>query len=617
MHLNRGLGSKHMDEEQEFRLQGAPVSEGIAIGTSFFINLLMDEVVPEFSIKASQVENEINRYREALISCKIELTYLKQSLQKECSLEAIDIIDTHILMLEDPLIRENVEGKIRVIKRNTESVFSTVIREYEKKFSKMKDPFFQQRLIDILDLSKRILSHLGEKSKVNYSEIPLSSIVFAKELIPSHTAAIQASRVCAFVTQSGGGNSHAALIARAKGIPYVSSIDVNLFRATQGKSIIVDGQTGEIIVNPKPSTLARYKEIKKRLKTSYQLLQQDVNHVTETIDGYRVHMLANVGNLQDLEEMHMYRAEGVGLFRSEYLFLEKHSLFISEEEQVLAYLDIIDKSRGLPCVIRVFDIGGDKNPNLFFEHEKEANPVLGCRGIRFLLRYPNIFRTQLRAIMRAARQADVRLLLPLISDIHELLDSKRIIGEVHDELVEQGVIERRSYLLGCMIEVPSVVFICDAIAKEVDFLSIGTNDLVQYTLGIDRSNPAMSEFCYPAHPSVIRMIKMVVMEGRKQNKPVTICGEIASSPIFVPLLLGLGVNHFSCSPRYIPFVKRAVRNTVLLEAYELAQRILQMSSPTEISKTLVEAYSNLLPANKNSGLSFSSRLVAEEVVQPI
>lgn len=606
-----------MDEEQEFRLQGAPVSEGIAIGTSFFINLLMDEVVPEFSIKASQVDNEINRYREALISCKIELTYLKQSLQKECSLEAIDIIDTHILMLEDPLIRENVEGKIRVIKRNTESVFSTVIREYEKKFSKMKDPFFQQRLIDILDLSKRILSHLGEKSKVNYSEIPLSSIVFAKELIPSHTAAIQASRVCAFVTQSGGGNSHAALIARAKGIPYVSSIDVNLFRAAQGKSIIVDGQTGEIIVNPKPSTLARYKEIKTRLKTSYQLLQQDVNHVTETIDGYRVHMLANVGNLQDLEEMHLYRAEGVGLFRSEYLFLEKHSLFISEEEQVLAYLDIIDKSRGLPCVIRVFDIGGDKNPNLFFEHEKEANPVLGCRGIRFLLRYPNIFRTQLRAIMRAARQADVRLLLPLISDIHELLDSKRMIGEVHNELVEQGIIERRSYLIGCMIEVPSVVFICDAIAKEADFLSIGTNDLVQYTLGIDRSNPAMSDCCYPAHPSVIRMIKMVVMEGRKQNKPVTICGEIASNPIFVPLLLGLGVNNFSCSPRYIPFVKRAVRNTVLLEAYELAQRILQMSSPAEISTTLLEAYSNLLPASKNSGLSFSSRLVAEEVVQPI
>ncbi|NDE82048.1 MAG: phosphoenolpyruvate--protein phosphotransferase [Chlamydiia bacterium] len=617
MHLSKGLRSRSMEDDLEFRIQGAPVSEGIAIGTSFFIDLAIDEVIPEFAIKASQVAYEITRYRDALSSCKIELTYLKQSLQKEGSLEAIDIIDTHILMLEDPLIKENVEEKIRVVKRNTESVFSTVIRDYEKKFSKMKDPFFQQRIVDILDLSKRILSHLSDKGKLNFSEIPLSSVVFSKELIPSHTAAIQASRVCAFVTQSGGGNSHAALIARAKGIPYVSSIDVDLFRALQGKSIIIDGQTGEVIVNPKPSTLARYKEIKTRLKTSHQLLQQDINHITETVDGYSVHILANAGNLHDLEEMHIYRAEGVGLFRSEYLFLEKHTLFISEEEQVCAYIDIIKKAKGLPCVIRVFDIGGDKNPNLFFEHEKEANPVLGCRGIRFLLRYPNIFRTQLRAIMRASYDADVRILLPLISDIHELLEAKRIIGEVHNELVDQGLIQRRTYLVGCMIEVPSVVFICDAIAKESDFLSIGTNDLVQYTLGIDRSNPSMSDFCYPAHPSVIRMIKMVVMEARKQNKPVTICGEIASNPVFVPLLLGLGVNNFSCSPRYIPFVKRAVRNTVLLEAYELAQRILQMSSPIEISQTLLEAYSNSMPASKNSGLSFASESVAEEVVQPI
>ncbi len=617
MHLSKGLRSRGMEDDLEFRIQGAPVSEGIAIGTSFFIDFAIDEMIPEFAIKASQVAYEINRYRDALSSCKIELTYLKQSLQKEGSLEAIDIIDTHILMLEDPLIKENVEEKIRVVKRNTESVFSNVIRDYEKKFSKMKDPFFQQRIVDILDLSKRILSHLSDKGKFNFSEIPLSSVVFSKELIPSHTAAIQASRVCAFVTQSGGGNSHAALIARAKGIPYVSSIDVDLFRSLQGKSIIVDGQTGEVIVNPKPSTLARYKEIKTRLKTSYQLLQQDINHITETVDGYPVHILANAGNLHDLEEMHMYRAEGVGLFRSEYLFLEKHTLFISEEEQVSAYIDIIKKAKGLPCVIRVFDIGGDKNPNLFFEHEKEANPVLGCRGIRFLLRYPNIFRTQLRAIMRASYDADVRILLPLISDIHELLEAKRIIGEVHNELVDQGLIERRTYLVGCMIEVPSVVFICDAIAKESDFLSIGTNDLVQYTLGIDRSNPSMSDFCYPAHPSVIRMIKMVVMEARKQNKPVTICGEIASNPVFVPLLLGLGMNNFSCSPRYIPFVKRAVRNTVLLEAYELAQRVLQMSSPIEISQTLLEAYSNSMPGSKNSGLSFASESVAEEVVQPI
>lgn len=601
-----------MDENKEFRLQGAPVSEGIAIGTSFFITPQTDETIPEFSIRSHQIDDEIQRYRGALAACKVELDFLKQNLEKEGSQEAVDIIETHIQMLEDPLITQHVEEKIRKVLRNTESVFSAVIREYEKKFAKMKDAFFQQRLIDILDLSKRILSHLGERNKINFSEIPASSIVFAKELIPSHTAAIQASRVSAFVTQSGGGNSHAALIARAKGIPYVSSIDVDLFQNVQGRCIIVDGQTGEIIVNPDKATLDKYKEIKTRLKTSYQLLQQDVHHLTETVDGYLVHILANVGNLADLDEMHNYRPEGIGLFRSEYLFLEKHTLFISEEEQYAAYCELIEKSKGMSVVIRVFDIGGDKNPDLFFEHEKEANPVLGCRGIRFLLRHPNIFRTQLRAIMRAAKDANVKLLLPLVSDIHELYEAKKIINEVQDELVEQGIVQRRYYPVGCMIEVPSVVFICDAIAKEADFLSIGTNDLVQYTLGIDRSNPSMSDFCYPAHPSVIRMIKMVVMEARKQNKPVTICGEIASNPIFIPLLLGLGVNEFSCSPRYIPFVKRAVRNTVLLEAYELAQRILQMSSPTEISKTLVEAYSDSLPANKIKGLSFSSKTVVEE-----
>lgn len=595
-----------MKEEKEFRLQGAPVSEGIAIGTSFFISPQTDDLIEEFSIHGAQVESEIARYRKALASCKVELSYLKQNLENEGSIDAVDIIDTHIQMLEDPLIKEHVEEKIRLVQRNTESVFSAVIREYEKKFSKMKDSFFKQRLIDILDLSKRILSHLGDKNKIDLSEIPQSSIVFAKELIPSHTAAIQASRVSAFVTHSGGGNSHAALIARAKGIPYVSSIDVEIFQSLQGRNIIVDGQTGEIIVNPGKDTLDKYREIKTRLKTSYQLLQQDSNYIAETVDGYVVNIFANVGNLTDLDEMHSYRPEGIGLFRSEYLFLEKDSLFISEEEQYAAYCELMRKSQGMSVVIRVFDIGGDKNPSFFLEHEKEANPVLGCRGIRFLLRHPNIFRTQLRAIMRAAKDADVKLLLPLVSDILELREAKKIIAEVQDELVQQGVVEKREYPVGCMIEVPSVVFICDAIAKESDFLSIGTNDLVQYTLGIDRSNPSMSDFCYPAHPSVIRMIKMVVMEARKQNRSVTICGEIASNPIFIPLLLGLGVNQFSCSPRYIPFVKRAVRNTVLLEAYELAQRVLQMSSPTDISKTLVEAYSDSLPSNRIKGFSFAS-----------
>ncbi len=578
-----------MNTSTEFRVHGAPVSEGIAIGVLFHLNSGSEDLIPDFAIPEQGIFLEIERYRSALALAKEDLLFLQKSLEKEGSQNAANIIEAHIQMLEDPSITTQVEERICSLKKNAEAVFSGIVSEYEKKFSKIKDVFFQQRVIDLLDLSKRILGNLSHKTSFNFADIPKNSIVFAKELIPSHTAAIHASRVSAFITQSGGGNSHAALIARAKGIPYVSSIDMSLLEKAKGGYVIVDGQTGEIIFHPTEATLENYRERKTRLKTTYQLLQQDVHYHTETMDGYRVHTFANVGNLLDLEEMQNYRPEGIGLFRSEYLFLEKNTVFLSEEEQIQTYLQLVQKANRLPIVIRVFDIGGDKNPELFLEHEKETNPVLGCRGIRFLLRHLSIFRTQIRAIMRAGNGANVKILLPMVSDIHEVLEAKKIIQEVRQELIEQNLIGSQNFPIGCMVEVPSVVFICDAIAREVDFLSIGTNDLVQYTLGMDRSNPAMSDCLYPAHPSVIRMIKMVVVEAKRQNKPVTICGEIASNPLFVPLLLGLGIHNFSCSPRYIPLIKKAIRQCVLLEAFKLARRVLQMSSPLEISHALLEA----------------------------
>lgn len=570
-----------MNEIQELRLQGAPVSEGIAMGEVYFLPDVPEEAIPDFFIAKDRLEEEVLRYQKALDLSREDLLFLKFSLQKEGSQEAFDIIESHMQMLEDPLLTTQVEEDIRRLQKNAEFVFVQMIRDYERKFSRIKDPFFQQRIIDVLDLSKRILGHLFEKHKVNLSDIPLSSIVFVKELIPSYTAAIQASRVGAFVTQQGGGSSHAALIARARGIPYISNID--LTEKTLGSFAIVDGRSGEIIFNPEPATLEKYKEMRTRLKTTYKLLQQDLHPITETIDGYPVHIYANVGSLADLEEMHMYKAEGIGLLRSEYLFLEKNTVFLSEEEQVQAYSEVIDKAGGLSLVMRVFDIGGDKNPDMFLEQEREANPVLGCRGIRFLLRHPTIFRTQLRSIMRASIGRDVKLLLPLVSDVQEIWRAKKIIQEVQEEL---GITQR--FALGCMIEVPSAALLCDAIAREVDFLSIGTNDLIQYTLGMDRSSSANCDFFYPAHPSVVRMIKMVMVEAKKQNKPVTVCGEIASNPVFIPLLLGLGVNELSCSPRYIPLVKRAVRRSALLETFKLTQRILQMSSSVEIAQALAE-----------------------------
>ncbi len=582
-----------MSTLQEFRIQGSGISEGIAIGSLLFLPSLLEESILEFSVAQSHLNCEIARYYKALEQSREDIRFLQFKLKKEDSQEALEILESHVQMLEDPLMTFHVEEKIRATQKNAESVFSSVIREYEQKFSRIQDPFFQQRIVDVLDVSKRVLDHLSGKGRLNFSDIPEDSIIFTRELSPSHVAAMQATaRIGAFITQQGGSSSHAALMARAKGIPYVSNIDVSdileKLRTVGNCSVIVDGKSGEVIFCPVPSTLKTYQDVKVRLKTTYQLLQQDLHPITETNDGYPVHVYANIGNLVDLEEMQASCPEGIGLFRSEYLFLEKNTLFLSEEEQMKAYSEIAKKAEGLSIVVRVFDIGGDKNPQVFFEQEKESNPVLGCRGIRFLLRHPDLFQTQLRAIMRAFQEVEAKILLPLISDPQEVIEAKEIIEATLKQLQAEGCVSKKRFPIGCMIEVPSAAFLCDAIAKEVDFFSIGTNDLVQYTLGMDRSNPTTQDFFHPNHPSVIRMIKMIVLEAKRQNKPITICGEMASSPLFIPLLIGLGLNEFSCAPRHIPLIKKAIRRCNLFHCYQLAQKILQMGSHGEIAKVLAE-----------------------------
>lgn len=579
------------DEQKEILIKGFPVSEGIAIGIPFFLQPVEEEV-PEFPITLREVDDEIARYRSALFSSRQDLTQLRTHLAEEASADAATIIDSHIQMLEDPLMTVHMEEKIRQTLQNPESVFQSVITDYEKRFSQKTDGFFQERLVDVIDLAKRVLGHLCPSKGPSLNNVPFNSIVFADELIPSHTASAQTVRVSAFVTQSGGGNSHAALIARAKGIPYVACVDISALQNIPSKCVIVDGQTGDVIFNPTPLTLEKYKQRKTCIKTTYQLLQKELQYDAETIDGCAIQVFANIGDVGDLENIHQLGAEGVGLFRTEYLFFQHRQLISSEEEQYRAYIELVRTVGKGPIVIRVFDVGGDKNPELFSEGMKEPNPVLGCRGIRFLLRHKEIFKTQLRALLRAGVHGDVRILLPLISDLSELEASRALISEIENALRSEGIPFKANIPVGCMIEVPSAVLICDALAKKSDFLSIGTNDLVQYTLGIDRSNPAMSDFCYPAHPSVLRMIKMVNTEAKRHGKTVSICGEIASNPFFVPLLLGLGVDQLSCSPRYIPIVKRAIRQTSLLAACNLAQRVLRLNSTKEVSQVLLEAYNN-------------------------
>ena len=568
---------------QELRFEGSPVSEGIAIGYPYFLKPI-EEDLPDFEISVGEVDAEIARYRMALFSSKEDLTKLRQDLAMEGSDDAVNFIETHIQMLDDPMITTHMEGKIRQMMRNTESVFHSVIHDYEHRFSERTDSFFQERLVDVMDISRRIMNHLRDKQDAQISEIPPGSVVLSEVIAPSYTAAAHAAQIGAFVTKDGGGNSHAALIARSKGIPYVANLDIKLLGETLIERMIVDGYEGIVIINPSEETLDEYTSKQKGLVTRYQRYLDEDHLDVRTLDGHEVSLFVNVGNLHDLDPF-PYSHSGVGLFRTEYLFFQTKEFYPSESYQEEVYKTLIKKMEGKPVVIRVFDLGGDKNPNLHFQRKREPNPVLGLRGIRFLLRNLELFKMQLRAIFKAARSDNVHILLPLISDINELRRTKAIIEEVKAELA-QSCLDIPDLLLGCMIEVPSAVMICDAIADECDFLSLGTNDLVQYTLGVDRGNPAMRELFYPAHPSVIRMIKMISIVSEKKGKPLTVCGEIASNTLFTPLLLGLGIKELSIAPRYLPLIKQTVRKWTLPEAVALAEEVLTLSEPGEISLLL-------------------------------
>ncbi len=573
-----------MEVQEERRLWGSVVSEGVSIGNLFLLPCGELEEIPVVEIHGEEIQEEIRKYRRAIEASKLDLLLLKENLEEK---ETRGIIEAHIQMLDDPLMTTQIEKSIESEQKNAAAVFFSIIREYEKRFVKIKDLFFQQRIVDVLDLSQRVLAHLCEHNTFDVAEIPLGAIVFTKELSPSQIAAIQAPRIGAIITEQGGGSSHAALIARAKGVPYVSGIDLSTISKVFVERIIVDGRSGEVIVNPSFDTIAAYRKIQATFKAPYKISTRDLRHITKTKEGKIVHIYANVGSLADLDEMRVYNPKGIGLLRSEFFFLDTNVVLLSEEDQLYIYSQVFAKTKDLSVVMRVFDVGGDKQMDFFLEKSKELNPFLGCRGIRFLLKHPTVFRTQLRAIMRSVHQEDVRILLPLVSDIQEIQTAKEFVREVQKELLQQGVIQRKTpFSVGCMIEVPSMVILCEAVFQEVDFVSIGTNDLIQCTLGMDRGDSSVSEFFHLAHPSLIRMIKTIVTEGKKQKKPVAICGEIASNPRLIPLLLGLGLEEFSCSPRHIPLIKKVVRQCSFQETVELAERVLQMNSARAIEQAL-------------------------------
>jgi phosphotransferase system enzyme I (PtsI) len=580
---------------EEVVLRGLPISKGIGIGFPIFFSAFDDDI-PEVSIAKTEVAEEILRYRQALDKSRKDLEKLQKVSMYEGSSEVVAILGTHLEMMKDPLITTVIEERIQQMQQNTETVFYRLIEEYKARFSSLQDSYFQERVRDLVDVSRRILGHLQLMGRVRMSEMPHNSIILTHELVPSETVEASASLVSAFVTAAGGITSHAAIIARAKGIPYVANVDIKVLKKIELQSIIVDGSEGLVIINPSKQSLKKYQDIKKDYLQNYKRLKNSAHLKAETIDGYEIRIFANIENPKEIELLHKNGASGVGLFRSEYLFLSQKK-FPTEEEQFEIYKKMVKSLRGRPLVVRIFDVGGDKKVDLLPEDQdakyfmaigNEQNPALGCRAIRFLLRYPDLLQAQIRAILRASRHGDIHILIPMVSDVSELREVRRMIEELQLSMRKEGIKIGKDIPLGCMIEVPSSVIMCESLAQEADFLSIGTNDLVQYVLAADRSNPNISDLYFSTHPSILRLIRMVVSAANRLSKPVILCGECAADPNMIPLLIGLGIRELSVSARHIPLVKHTIRKWRILEACRLAEAAFEYPSAQELKNFLLQ-----------------------------
>lgn len=575
----------------EIRLQGTPICRGVSIGKPV-VFLPADDAIPEFVVEKDNVETEVNRYRKALLQCRQELESLQKEFEKDQIHEGASIIGAQLQMTFDPMLTTHIEVGISNTNKNAEFVFKAFIDDYESKFKKIEDPFFQDRFRDIQDIYRRIMGYLRSKQRLSLANIPPDSVIFAHALTAADTAEANSGCASALVTELGGPASHAAIVAKAKGTPYVSSITFQDIDPTEHNLVIVDGRTGDVILSPSKDTLKKYQLVRSKLLTQLENLHDVKNLAPETYDGYSVRLSANIEMASELDLLHQHGGSGVGLFRSEYIFRDDER-FPSEEEQFEIYRELVEKMRGLPIVIRTFDVGGDKRSPLQ-KDVYEENPFLGCRAIRFLLKEREIFKTQLRAVLRASAFGDVSVMFPMVSTLSELIEAKSIIQEVRTEL-EKEKFKCGRIRIGCMIEVPSAAIIADLLAKECDFLSIGTNDLVQYALAVDRSNHQMSTLYTPTHPSVLRLIKIIVQEATHQGIPVAICGEVAADPRFTPLLLGLGIHELSVSARYLPTLKQAIRNTSIVEASRLAEQALSLSTAGEIQELLTNEYKKNAP----------------------
>jgi phosphotransferase system enzyme I (PtsI) len=573
------------------KLGGIAVSPGIIVGKARLVDRSRVKILYQYLISDKQVSQEVERFREALITTKEQIIALKNGMPEQLKQQAF-ILDTQLMIMDDGMLSKSTIDTITEEKMNAEWALKKSVQKIRQLFQQVEDGYIRERINDVEYVAERVLRNLAGKELESLSEITDRVIIVAHDLSPADTSEMNIGKVMGFITDVGGPTSHTAIMAQALEIPAVVGLESITQRVQDGDLLIVDGNSGEVIINPDDDVIISYQEKQLELER-YRSSIDRISHLpAETVDGHSIAVQANLELLEEVVPARDHGAEGIGLYRTEFLYLRSKGV-PSEEELFEDYKELAEIVAPAPVNIRTLDIGGDKfssNLNL----TREMNPALGLRAIRFCLREPKIFRSQLRAILRASAYGQVRLLFPMISGLQEILDTKKILRDVKRELNKKKIKYARDIKVGIMIEIPSAVTMADALAKHVDFFSIGTNDLIQYALAIDRINEHVAYMYQPFHPAILKMIQHVVMAAKKGGIKVALCGEMAGDPLCAFILVGLGLDELSMNAQSIPMIKKIIRSISMKEAQADLEHIMQLETAKEVRAFIVKRMKPLI-----------------------
>ncbi len=558
-------------------LKGIAASAGITVGKAYIYR------PAELTVERQRVEDteaELARLQRALDESKEQLSEIYAKAEAEVGEETARIFEAHLLILDDPALLEEVRGKIEGEHLNAEAALADAIEGYAAIFDAMEDEYMRARAADVRDVGQRVLRNLLGSEGESLAGLSSPVIVVAQDLTPSDTAQMNKEMVLGFCTAMGGTTSHTAIMARILGIPAVVGLGDAALSIRSGDTLIIDGGEGIVRVNPDEETIERYTRLEREFKVRRDEAKVAAQLPARTRDGHRVEVVANIGDVDSARIALEYGAEGVGLLRTEFLYLDRTTM-PSDEEQYEAYHAIAELMGQRPLIIRTLDIGGDKQLP-YLDIGEELNPFLGWRAIRLCLEQTDLFKAQLRAILRAGHGHNVKVMFPMIADVEEVRQAKSILAEARAELEASGIPFASDVEVGIMVEIPAAAMAADILAREVDFFSIGTNDLIQYTMACDRTNERVSYLYEPLHPAILRLVKRVIDAAHKEGKWVGMCGEMAGEPLAIPILLGLGLDEFSMNASAIPEAKAIIRSLSLAEAEEIAAKALKLPSAEEI-----------------------------------